>query len=378
MAHNDNLPGYALLGFGAGIYLFFKGFRELRKYRLVADTPEIPIRSMPMGLVEIHGQANGDEQVTSPVSHTPCFLYKVVIERWKTDPKGGGSWSHERTDVDGVKFRLADPTGSVLIDGQQAELDLPQMARREVGHHAGPSGGPGAADQELLQYVTKAQVHQVTGWVERGLEHVGPLHDPTKEEKRQALMGMLKGTPGSLGFQQQMMTLMGPRMKQQLESMGPQADPKQEEARQAGLEALNHPPGSPEFLEAIKRAEASGGMPESMHGLAAMFQGGGAGPVDWMGTLSAASGRYRLTEFCLVPGGSYEVTGTCTENPAPRDEHDRNMIVKGQNEPTFLISAKTKKQEEAGLRGRALKMILGGAALSIVCAAILLAKFGLL
>ena len=44
-------------GFGAGLYLFFKGFRIFRKYRVLADTPEMPIRSIPMGLVEVHGKA---------------------------------------------------------------------------------------------------------------------------------------------------------------------------------------------------------------------------------------------------------------------------------------------------------------------------------
>jgi hypothetical protein len=70
----DSLGLYALLGFGAGILVFFKGFREYRKYRILVDTPEIPIRSIPMGLVEIHGRAEGEQTMPSPVSHTPCFL----------------------------------------------------------------------------------------------------------------------------------------------------------------------------------------------------------------------------------------------------------------------------------------------------------------
>ncbi len=69
--HDDNLEGAAAIGFFVGVYLFFKGFREFRKYRVVADTPEIPIRSIPMGSVQIQGQAKGEERVTSPVNHTP-------------------------------------------------------------------------------------------------------------------------------------------------------------------------------------------------------------------------------------------------------------------------------------------------------------------
>ena len=91
---------------------------------------------------------------------------------------------------------------------------------------------------------------------------------------------------------------------------------------------------------------------------------------------SAASGHYRLTEYCLVPGRSYELSGTCVENPTPCDESDRNMIVKGQNETTFIISSRTEKALKSMLRRKAVIHIFGGAALSLVCLALLLAKLG--
>ncbi len=34
------------LTFGAGLCYFFKGFRIFREYRVLMDTPEIPIRSV--------------------------------------------------------------------------------------------------------------------------------------------------------------------------------------------------------------------------------------------------------------------------------------------------------------------------------------------
>jgi hypothetical protein len=92
----------------------------------------------------------------------------------------------------------------------------------------------------------------------------------------------------------------------------------------------------------------------------------------------AASGHYRLTEYCLLPGQTYDVTGTCTENPQPRDEYDRNIIVKGTNEPTFLISFRTEKGVESYLLKQTLWKVLGGAAVALLCLAILLGKFGLL
>jgi hypothetical protein len=94
--------------------------------------------------------------------------------------------------------------------------------------------------------------------------------------------------------------------------------------------------------------------------------------------LTPASGRYRFTEYCIVPDHDYDVTGTCAENPEPKDQHDRNLIMKGSNEPTFLISSKTEPEVESGLRKQAALMIFGGAALAVVCLGLLLAKLNLL
>ncbi len=379
MAHDDNLAVYAVLGFGLGIYTFIKGFRQYRNYLLIADTPEIPIRSVPMGFVQVHGKAQGETTVPSPVSHTQCLAFKVIIERWKTESDGhGGHWSHHRTDVDGVPFYLADATGKVLVDAREAEFDLPQTARCEAGRGASTGTGVAATEEELLKYVNQADAHWAGGLFERGLKAVGPLQDSGKEQKRQALVGVFQNTPGSPEFMGGMMALMAPRIQHYLESMGPQSDAGHEEARQVALQALRHPPGSPEFMEGLQRAQLMVGEPDSGPKINAMMQAFGGAPGAAAGLFGAASGRYRLTEFCLVPGGSYDISGTCVENPHPKDANDHNMIVKGVTEKEFLISSKTERQVESGLRKRAALMVLGGAALSVVCMAILLAKLGLL
>jgi len=376
MTQDDSkLIGACALGFGLGLYTFFKGFREFREYRVVADTPVIPIRSVPMGLVQIRGQAKGDQPVTSPVSHTPCYWYKVVIEHWKTDSEGGGHWEHSRTDSHGVKFYLSDATGHIKVDAQNAELDLPQTAQRKVSHASSASVGTGATDEQLLRYVTEAGVHSAGRLIGSGIQRLGPLADPAKEEKRQMLASAFQSTPGSPDFVQRMIPLFAPMMKQRLEAMGPQADSHHEQARQAALAAFaEHQPGSPEFMQAIQSAVAMSG--ESSQEISRFQKFLQPGPD--LAMFNPASGRYRLTEFCIAPDGTYDITGTCQENPEAADAHDRNMIAKGQNEPTFLISSKSANQLRSGLRRRAAGKIFGGAALSVVCAAVILAKLGLL
>src|SRR2546426_5721322 len=104
-----------MMGFGSGLYWFFDGFRVYREYRVLVDMPESRIRSLAMGLVEIHGTASGGKTLTSPLSHTPCFLYKVEIERWETD-HGRGRWSHYWTDTRAGKFYIAETTCLVYAD----------------------------------------------------------------------------------------------------------------------------------------------------------------------------------------------------------------------------------------------------------------------
>jgi hypothetical protein len=258
------------IGFGAGLYYFYQGFRTYREYRVLMDTPEIPIRSVAMGLVEIHGKATGIPPIPSPVTQTPCYFYTVDIEHWVTN-KNGGSWHHLVTDADGPRFYVADATGKVLVDAHNAEYDLIQTARVET----------------------------------RGSSGLG-------------LGRLFSGIGNSTGAARTPLDL--------------------------GAYASS----------AVARKKGTG------------FFGSGTG----------AGERYRLTERLVVPDHWYDVTGTCVENPQPQDEYDRNLIVKGTNEPTFLITWRSEKEIRRTLRNRSAQRIFGGAILAVVCLGLFLAKHG--
>jgi hypothetical protein len=284
-SHGSDADVALVVGFGAGLFFFFKGFRVYREYRVLLDTPEIPIRSIPMGLVEIHGKARAEQTVSSPITRTPCCFYKVDVERWIRD-KQGGHWSHAATDANGVRFYLEDGTGKVLVDAHGAEYDLIRTAQVETGGGFGRSVGRlwGKADPALA---------------------TGPM-----------------ATSADLvAYAQSVVSARGASFS---------------------LDARS-------FIPNLSGAINIGGR---------------------------SSDRYRLSEYLILPDHWYDVTGTCGENPTPQDEHDRNLIMKGTNEPTFLISWRSEKEIEGTLRRRAALHIFGGAALSVACLGILLAKFG--
>ncbi len=331
--------GALLLGTGAGVWIFFKGFRVFREFKIVADTPCMPIRSIPMGLVQVRGQALTDQLIPSPITHTPCCFYQIKIERYETGEHGG--WKHHRTDMDGAKFYIQDTTGKVLVDSYSAEYDLPESPPRIVdGAHIAPLMGTGASDQELLQYVQRAGVNQLAGKMEHWLESQGPLDDPKHEQGRQTLLEITRALPkamsGGVTFPR---TIPATLIEKIMESPA-LADPQKEAQRQTFLQQLHD----------------TGTIPMPSVSV----------------SISSATGRYRLRESLILPGQEYHVTGTCVENPNARDAHDRNMIVLGKNEKTFLISWKAEQEVQQGLRKRALGMVFGGAALAVSCLALLL------
>lgn len=279
-----------MMGFGAGLYSFLKGFRIYREFRILEDTPEVPIRGVAMGLTHVRGQALAEETLTSPVTRTPCVFYKVDIEKWERD-RNRSRWRHYATDTRGVRFYLQDPTGKVMVDPHGAEYDLVRRRQRVIGE---------------------------SGFGLRSLFERKPAllteNEPSDDELRDYLSGGLS------------------------------------------------PPDS--VHDAIAQAQA---------------MVGGAGGVDPAGVVftttqrwtlrsgGSATGRFRLTEYCIVPDEWYNVTGTCVENPRPKGDEDRNLVVKGESEPTFLISWRDEENIESSLRNRALLHIFGGGALAVGC-----------
>ena len=321
------------VGFFFGLVTFFKGFRAYRRYRLICDVPQIPIRSVPMGLVKVRGKATGAQVISSPVSRTPCLFYKVDIERWEHN-RDGGSWSHYATDADGENFYLEDATGKVIIDAHGCDYDLQESSKRELASSAG--------EPELRTYIQSAGAKRFTHFAEKMMSRVpdGKL-DPDKSAKLQMMKESLHMfnqqaavNPGHMPNFLPMMMAFAAQQK---------IDPKYEPQRQAALAHLQE------------------------------LQSSGTPLKDFQ----PEQGRFLLKEYCVLPDHEYEVTGTCVENPNPTESHDRNLITKGENEATFLISWRSEKDMESALGKKAMLMIFGGAALSVVCLAILLAKFGL-
>jgi len=402
MSYQSNWYIWPLFGCAAGLYFFFRGFKVYRECRVVEDTPPMPIRGIPMGLAHIQGKPSGENRVWSPVSHTPCYFYKVNIEQWK-EAEHSSSWSRFATDINGTRFHLEDASGKVAIDARQAEFGLVETCSREIAAESqtsslaaamdqkvlggtevtagenNSSGQVGAAtDAELRIYISRLGKH-VFEFVERMMAGGGPwaMRDP--EKRKQALEQPLVGEEAAPEKMAEFMQAQMEKLEKFQNQHGGGEDPAvQARARQLMLEALKPPAAGPDpgehALPDPGQAPPGPGidprMAENVERLRQMMYHPEL-------AFAPAEGRFRLTEYCIVPGQEYNIIGTCMENPVPKDQDDRNLIAKGKHEPTYVISDKARVRVESTLRKRAVLMVFGGAALVVICMGVWLFSLGL-
>lgn len=342
---SDPSGALALLFMG-GLWFFFKGFRVMREYRVLDDTPRMPIRSVPMGFVHIRGKAEATKLLNSPVSNTPCCFYKVVVEQWRSK-NNGHEWAHYCTDFNGYQFHLADETGKVLIDAHAAEYDLQPTVTRIVN-----SSSPNEPDAaRLLEYVSKAGVHSMADrmgqWVDKRFDKARASENPELQAKREAFKELFSGIAA---FQEGGKAPVA-AMEKLFNSTGPLKNAEAEQHRQM-------------MLQNFKLMDAA-----SQSGLLEQFM---------RQDNRAANGRFRLCEYIVAPGQQYLIDGTCVENSdSATSGQDRCLIAKGTNEPTFVISSENEQQLHHKFKKRALLMIFGGAAAALIGAFGLLVHFGM-
>lgn len=104
------LPAVATMALASGLPWFAKSFRELRTQRLVRDTPTARIRSMPMGLVELCGQAEPRSELAAPFSGRSCAYWEVDVAT-----RSKNSWHVVHREASGSPFYLRDETGLALV-----------------------------------------------------------------------------------------------------------------------------------------------------------------------------------------------------------------------------------------------------------------------
>lgn len=114
-----------------GLTSFWGWLANLKRYRVVVDTPTSRIASAPQGYVEIVGRGRQPpgEALVSPVSGLPCLWFRYRIER-----REGDRWVHVDSGVSHDTFGIDDGSGMLLVDPDGAEI---RTSRKQVSMRDG-------------------------------------------------------------------------------------------------------------------------------------------------------------------------------------------------------------------------------------------------
>jgi len=122
VSHDSRDLLLAAFGCCVGARLFYKGFRDLRLERAIADLPTSKVRSMAMGPVELIGTAAQLTPLEDPIYQQPCVYYRIDVE----EERGSGKYSHwvniYHADSNATPLLLVDDTGKVPVYPEGVEI----------------------------------------------------------------------------------------------------------------------------------------------------------------------------------------------------------------------------------------------------------------
>ena len=118
-------------------------FRNVKRARIIEDTPTSKIRSAVQGYVEIigAGQYFSNKPVIAPLTLTECIWYSFEIEKKEVRHTSKGTQTHWRTIESKTSpeyFKLIDDTGHCVVNPHGAEVH-PDVKDVWYGHSRWPS-----------------------------------------------------------------------------------------------------------------------------------------------------------------------------------------------------------------------------------------------
>jgi hypothetical protein len=343
---------WALVGAGAGVYLFYRGFRILQRKRLIMNTPSSKIRSASMGLVEVNGLAAGPYTLMAPVTGVPCYYFRTVAWQLKQSGKNR-EWEKVAEESLHVPFYLDDNTGRMLVNPQGAELDVHRDFHEEFSGSFFSSSLdiPANASSFLMRHGVstdqKVKIDEYCIKPKNSLFILGTLAENPGLSVSPTPVRTIPSNVHKVSFQM-------PGWNTSIVSFTAfRGDMSAEEAIQPSSSTRTSVPLDPAQQSKIT---------------AAMMKAGIMNPAAW----AAAGVQYPGATVNASAGGSAAAT-------APAEEFDlqaKTVLMKGEHNPAFFISWQSQRDVVRSLGWKSALMIWGGPALTLACVYILATEFG--
>jgi hypothetical protein len=365
---------YCLLGFCAGIGLFFYGFRLLQRRRLILDTPFSKIRSASMGMVEVSGQAVGPYTMIAPITARPCYYYRTVIWEWKQSGKNK-TWVKVAGECMHLPFFVDDNTGRLLVDPRGADLDLHCDFKQEFCDSFFTTKDPAPANvhsflsRHGIVTSNKIRVEEYCIKPKNSLFLLGTLGDnpgievgPQPVEDREAVNVFSSGK----------LPLSGNLFSFFTGSTG----------SDVGVESTAYVPvASKARMEVVRLSPGPGplnasDMSQQQKISAALLKASISSPTTWAAAGVSPAGMAVSTGVLVVPDPANAASNgnlngslsnaSATQQPNGFDPHPPVVLMKGTNNQTFLISWRSQQEVARSLGWKCTLMIWGGPALALI------------
>jgi hypothetical protein len=341
------------LAIAGGLYFFVSGFRLLARKRLLLTTPTSKIRSAALGLVEVNGMAAGPYTMPAPITGKPCFLYHTTA--WQQRDGKKDEWDKVADETLHLPFFIDDSTGQLLVEPLGADLDLHRDFREEYtasffssNFSLGEDGVPPRVSVFLSRHgIAPARRLRIE---ERSI----------KPEDALFIAGTLTENPGV-----------------QVRSFSPPSDYSSGSAPNNSAEQLP----APQIIK-LANGEAPSTtqeMSQQAKIAAALNRAGITKPEAW----SAAGVPFETIAVEENAPPAPVSAGNSARNEEQPKSSDFNLtppvvLMKGENNPTFVISFRSQKEFVSALAWKSAAMVWGGAAITLLGLYVLLAQMELL
>jgi hypothetical protein len=389
---------WCAIGLCAGLYLFLNGFRLLQRRHLVLDTPVSKIRSASMGMVELSGLAAGPYTVIAPITERSCYYFRTVVWEWKRRGRSN-AWVKVAAECMHVAFFLDDNTGKVMIDPCGAELDLHRDFHQEfcdalfTTKEESPPNVRALLSRHGISTSNKIKVEEFCIKPKNALFVLGTLgENPGLELSQKPILDDEHNTRTSrdaLWFNP-LQSQIGQKVMSfatgGLDTSSPDHQSVSElligggsshtaEFDQAGF--ANTPLGKSILEEETQHAASAkvfqlspnagpadtSGMTQQQKIAAALRKAGISNPASWAAAGVTPSGS-------AVNGIKANGSNSSSEASTAADSFDQRppvVLMKGKNNPTFLISWRSQREVARSLGWKCTLMIWGGPILALLC-----------
>jgi hypothetical protein len=343
----NHLTILSAIAVAGGLYFFFAGFHVLARKRLLLATPRSRIGSAALGLVEVSGMATGPYTMPAPITGKPCFLYHATV--WQQRQGRSQDWEKIADETLHLPFFIADSTGQLLVEPLGADLDLLRDFREEY------DASFFSSDLDDLPPCVRSFLSRHGIVPARRLRIEERLIKPGDAA---FIAGSIAENPGIY-----------------VRPYSPHDVPRND-VRDNDLQ--NNSSEQPQIIRLAAGAAPSTAQQMSQQAkiAAALTRAGITKPEAW----SAAGVPYHpvaVEENTPPPAITAAPELRVHEDQAASSDFDLTppvVLMKGANDPTFVISFRSQKEFVAALARKSTAMVWGGAAITLLGVYVLLAQ----